>query len=404
MSVEPSSSPGTAARDSVLRQPGNVLFPPAEHFSTGFGEAGWRAAMLASNEHLIPRGLVVGFNAPEPVQQVDPGAYLAALLAGLRLQAAGLAEDREVIAMVLKLGLAEQLPASTLGQLLDAVPAQLRTIARPQVEVRLDAASTLAPARLRELGCTRLTVFDRAGADGVSLLAAGQQAGFTACYYQLRVPSTADAAFLPRLQQVLARAPERVVLPTPDTMPDDPSSEFWWLAWEQLRGAGYQPLGGDHYQRADIALPERRGDGLRHCDMTGVPRRERCDFIGIGLGARSQIGDVFCRLEQDMARWQARLQAGHFGVSAGVILSENERLADEVIQSIACDHALDVAAFEWRNALPFEQCFSGAMQALQPLLQRQWLRWDHGVLRLQHEGQLLWRMIAECFRSVDATA
>ena len=401
MSVEAFPSTAAAARTCVLRQPRHVLFPPVEHFSGGFGEAGWRAAVLASNEHLIPRALIIGFKAPEPVQ---PAAYVAALLAALRLQAAGLAEDREVVAMVLQLGLAECLPANLVGQLLDAVPAQLRTIARPQVEVRLDAGSALAPAQLREVGCTRLTVFDRAGADGPAMLAAGQRAGFTACYYQLRAPSLTDAAFLPRLQRALALAPERVLLPTPDMLPADPSADAWWQAWQMLRGAGYRALGGDHYQRADLAMPARLGDGLRHCDMAGVPRRGRCDFIGIGLGARSQIGDVFCHLEQDMARWQARLRAGHFGVTAGLILSAHERLADEVVQSIACDHALDVGAFEWRNALPFQECFDQAIDALQPWLEKQWLRWDGGVLRLQHEGELLWRMIAACFRSVDATA
>lgn len=404
MSVEALPTVMAATRANVLRQPYPVLFPPAEHFSAGFGEAGWRAAMLASNEHLIPRVLTLGFKAAPESQRIDPGAYLAALLSALQLQAAGLAEDREVVAMVLQLGLAEQLPPTMVGQLLDAVPARLRTVARPQVEVRVDAGSRLQPAALREVGCTRLTVLDRANADGPAMLAAAQQVGFTACYYQLRVPSMADPAFVDRLRQVLACAPERIVLPTPDVLPADPDADAWWQAWQEVRAAGYQALGGDHYQRGDLAMPVRPGDGMRHCDMAAVPRRERCDFIGIGLGARSQIGDVYCCLEQDMARWQARLSAGHSGVASGLILSERECLGDEVVQSIACDHALDVAAFEWRNALPFRECFSSAMNSLQPLLESGWLHWDNGVLRLQHEGELLWRMIAACFRSVDTTA
>jgi hypothetical protein len=54
------------------------------------------------------------------------------LLLALRLQADVLAEDREVVAMVLQLGLAETLPPPQLGQLLDAVPQHLRTVARPR--------------------------------------------------------------------------------------------------------------------------------------------------------------------------------------------------------------------------------------------------------------------------------
>ena len=50
---------------------------------------------------------------------------------------------------MLQLGLAEALPPVLLGQLLDAVPQYLRTVARPQVEARLDAGSGLSPAWAR---------------------------------------------------------------------------------------------------------------------------------------------------------------------------------------------------------------------------------------------------------------
>ncbi|PAM48350.1 coproporphyrinogen III oxidase, partial [Acinetobacter baumannii] len=103
----------------------------------------------ASNEHLIPRGLTLGFQTGRMGRDVPAERYLDTLLAALRLQADALAEDREVVAMVLQLGLAEALPPSLLGQLLDAVPRHLRTVARPQVEVRLDAGSAVAPAELR---------------------------------------------------------------------------------------------------------------------------------------------------------------------------------------------------------------------------------------------------------------
>lgn len=404
MSVEALPLEGTLLRNCVLHQPRHVLFPAASQFSPGFGEASWRAAIRASNEHLIPRVLTLGFQAFRAGQMGDPAVYLQALLSGLQLQASELAEDREVAAVVLQLGLAEALPPALLVKLLDAVPQHLRTVARPQVEVRLDAGSGIAPAQLREVGCTRLNVIDRAGARGPELLAQGQQAGFTACYYQLRVPSSDDIGFLQRLHAVLALAPERILLPSPCASVESPSADYWWQAWTDVLAAGYLPMGGDHYQRADGTPPARRGDGARHCDLAGVPRRDRSDFIGIGLGACSQIGDVICRQESDMARWQSRLQAGHSGVVAGLIFSEHERLTDEVVQSIACDHALDVAAFEWRNGLPFAECFQEALTALPTMIDNGWVRWDGQQLHLQREGQLLWRMIAACFRTTTADA
>lgn len=404
MSFHVDESEDTALQAALLRQPRRVLFPAADQFSTGFGESGWRAAVRASNEHLIPRGLTLGFQAGRSGGDVPSQAYLKALLLALHLQAEVLAEDREVVAMVLQLGLAEALPPAQLGRLLDAVPQCLRTVARPQVEVRLDAGSALSPSRLRAVGCTRLNVIDRAGAPGPTLLAQARGAGFTARYYQLRVPAADDGGFIERLHEVLAEAPERILLPAPCALPEHPSAAHWLQAWRVLRAAGYEPIGGDHYQRGDLPDPHGPGDGQRHCDLAGVPRRDRSDFIGLGLSACGQIGEVFYRLEDGLDEWHARLQAGHMGVSAGLILSEDERLVAEVVQSIACDHALDAAAFEWRNDEPFEARFSGQLPALSPLLARGWAQWDARVLRLSEEGRLLWRMIAACFRPAAAIA
>jgi len=404
MSFPFDASEDTALHAALLQQPRHVLFPATDQFSPGFGESGWRAAVRASNEHLIPRGLTLGFQSGRAGQVTTATVYLDMLLTALRRQADVLADDREVVAMVLQLGLAEVLGTSALGQLLDAVPQALRTVARPQVEVRLDAGSTLAPAQLRAVGCTRLTVIDRADALGPTLLAQSRQVGFTARYYQLRVPSLADQGFIERVHEVLAEAPERVLLPAPCGLPEQPAAGQWLQAWRLLGDAGYVAIGGDHYQRGDLPDPNGPGDGQRHCDLAGVPRRDRSDFVGLGLAACSQIGEVFYRLEDDLARFQSRLQAGQIGVTAGLILSEQERLSAEVAQSLACDHSVDAAAFEWRNDVAFEDCFAEAMPALQPLLARGWVRWDARVLRLAEEGRLLWRMMAACFRPAVASA
>lgn len=386
---------------ALLRQPRTVLYPPVEQFSSGFGEAAWQAAMRASNEHLIPRGLVLGFQAAAAAGA--PSAPVA-LQQALQRYANALDEDREVVAMVLQPGLLQALAPSRLGQLLDAVPRQLRTVARPQVEVRLQAADLVAPAQLRAVGCTRLNIIDDAAADGPARLRDAGGAGFSALYYQLCVPTSDDEGFIQRLHTVLELAPDRILLPAPPAAPRRPCPRRWLQAWRLVAQAGYRAVGGEHYQRADLGAAQGTGDGQRHCDLSGVPRRDRSDFLGIGPGACSQVGDVFLRLHADPRRWQQCLDAGHLGVAAGLITSQPERLAAEVVQSIACDHAVDVGAFEWRNERAFHACFPEAMAALAPMLEREWAYQDGAVLRLRAEGRLLWRMMAACFRPAAAIA
>lgn len=386
---------------ALLGQPMHVLFPPPQELSPGFAEAGWRAAIQASNEHLIPRALTLAFSAAAE-QGGRAGNVLDALLVCLRLHADALASDREVAAMVLQPGIVEQLPPAMLGRLLDAVPRQLCTIACAPVEVCLDAASSVAPAALRDVGCTQLTVIDRAGEDGPQMLRQGQYAGFSSCYYQLCTPRGDDAAFLPRLCQVLTLAPERIVLPMPSQLPQTTSAAHWLQGWRLLRAAGYQPVGGDHYQRGDLPMPVRNGTGQRHCDLLGRPRCERRDLLGIGPGANSQIGDVVCRIEPHAAHWRACLVAAQPGVAAGLILSADECTSDEVIQSLACDRMLDIGAFQWRNEQSFDALFEEASAGLARFIACGWLRRDGEKLLIENEGELLWRMIAACFRPLAA--
>lgn len=384
----------------LLRQPADALYPAMDQYSAGFGEAGWREALRVSNECLIPQPLTLSVRAGAIP---DDGSFLPSALAGLGLHARELADDREVVAVVLHPCAVERLGPDGVARMLDAIAQSLRTVAHPQVDVRLDAASQLDPARLHAAGATRLTVVDRAAAPGPQLLHAAQSAGFASCAYLLQVPQDSDAGFLPRLRDVLSQAPERVVLPAPHGTSLHARGDRWAGAWEFVCAAGYRPAGADHYLRGDLEPPAQRGNGERHCDLAGVPRRDRSDFIGMGPGARSQIGDVLLCMDDDIDHWRRTVASGHPAVSRGIILSVQERQLEEVVQCIACDHAVDMATFEWRNAVSFQERFAEALPALQPLLRRGWLKREGDVLRLQGAGCLLWRMMAQCFRSVAST-
>ena len=61
-------------------------------------------------------------------------------------------------------------------------------------------------------------------------------------------------------------------------------------------------------------------------------------------------------------------------------------------------------AFEWRNAQPFDACFEHAWSRVAMFIERGWLRRDGDMLLIQNEGELLWRMIAACFRPLAAVA
>ena len=177
---------------AVLQQPAHVLYPAVEQLSCGFAEAGWRTAIHASNEHLIPRPLTLSFCAPQP-GAARAAELLDALLVCLRLHANVLASDRAVVTVILQADLVQQLPAQLLRQLLDAIPRQLETVRQPLLEIRVAAGSPLPVSRLSQCGKTRLSVIDHAAGNGPQLLEQARQAGFSACCYQLSAAGSKDS-------------------------------------------------------------------------------------------------------------------------------------------------------------------------------------------------------------------
>lgn len=390
------------------------LHPGPDQYMVGFGDAAFRTATGISNGHLIPRSLTLSFCIPDAREQhrIEPSAYLRSLLVGLRRVTEFLDEDREVMHVVLADGLPEYLGIRNLGSLLNAVHRYLRTTAFHEVAVTVNPGSEIEPALLASAGCTRGILAGGAGtgfAESEAGRGAGEAmaaAGFHATAYRLGDGPfpIADRQWLARLEQALEGHPDQVLLSWRARGCSAASAACILQAVALLEQQGYIAGGADTYVKRDNAPIRTTQTGTRYCDLHGMLRSERTDMIGIGLGATSQVGDVYCRVSTDHLRWSAGLETGHLCVERGLILSENERMRAELMQALACDYELDTMAMEARHDPLFARCLEEALPRLEQVVEGDLAYWDQQVLRLTPLGKLLWRAVADCFRDPDFPA
>lgn len=137
--------------------------------------------------------------------------------------------------------------------------------------------------------------------------------------------------------------------------------------FEQLLGAGYQYIGLGQFVRPDddLAIAQERGRLRRNCE--GFTRYGYCDQIGFGLGAISQIDDLYAQNTNELERYQQYLDMDQLPTSRGWRCEAGDQVRHLVMERLACDLELDIQAIETRYGLVFRQYFYAAWPVLEQL-------------------------------------
>lgn len=139
------------------------------------------------------------------------------------------------------------------------------------------------------------------------------------------------------------------------------------IAFEQLIAVGYHYIGMGQFVRPDddLAIAQERGRLRRTCD--GFTRHGYCDHIGFGLGAISQIDDLYTQNTNAIERYQQQLDRGQLPTSRGWRFEAGDQIRHMVMERLACDQELDIRAIERRYGLIFHQYFSSVWPLLEQL-------------------------------------
>lgn len=136
---------------------------------------------------------------------------------------------------------------------------------------------------------------------------------------------------------------DRVGLPT-----DDEKSSMYDMASGILAAAGYQPIGLDHFVLPDDELAVALNQGQLHRNFQGYcTRRTTAQVYAFGVTGISQLDDAYAQNGRDISEYIDTINQGHLYIRRGYVLSDQQKLVREVIETLMCNYSLcwsDVAA------------------------------------------------------------
>ena len=117
-------------------------------------------------------------------------------------------------------------------------------------------------------------------------------------------------------------------------------------AYKILTQNGYEPIGLDHYAKADdelnIALEKR----TLHRNFQGYCTRETTGQVyAFGATGISQLENAYAQNAKDTNEYVAQIESGNFFIEKGYNLSKTEKIIKHVINEIMCNYYLS-----WKEA------------------------------------------------------
>lgn len=405
-------------------------FPDPARFSPEFGESQFRNAARRTNDDPAPRllslHLRLPFDAAAAAAGADRGRSQACfhrLARECKMVAPLFDRDRDVVQLQLD-GMAGEPAGDVLGELLHAV-SRYFFLSRSSTREFLIALpggvhGAEALSGLVDLGFNRVRFSlppAAADRDAAALLersvAAAREAGFRSIGLDLvyGLPLGSDAEFDAGLHRLLALRVDRVGLRcrehpehAAEAPPPAERAQRHAVAARALLAAGYEALGLDVFALPQDDLARARRRGLLHHNWLGFVPQAPTDLIGLGVGARSRIGDACFESYAELAAWESSIDMGELPVWRGLQLDADARLRSDLLQALLCAGKVDLDQLQEQHGIVFADYFRDELAALQPLQAAGLVQIDPRGLQLGPQGRLALQAICSPFGAAGRRA
>jgi len=140
--------------------------------------------------------------------------------------------------------------------------------------------------------------------------------------------------------------------------------ELFGLATETFLAAGYEPIGIDHFALPDDELAVAARDRRLHRNFMGYTTRRAPDMIGAGVSAISEVDGAFAQNAKTLPRYYSAVDAGHFPVDRGYVLSADDTVRRHVITQLMCNFHVGRSRVRETFGLDFDTYFSAELETL----------------------------------------
>src|SRR5678815_5609040 len=416
--------------------PRYTSYPAAPQFHGGFGESALRAAIRASNEDPIPRRLSVYVHVPfclSPCFYCGCTRVITRDTSKADVYLDRLYREIELIAPHFGGGTPNFLDERRMADLLDSLAKNFSfdQSAEREFGIEIDPRQC-DPEYVRMLarhGFNRISVgiqdFDPEVQKAVNriqsveqtraVLDTARECGFRSTSVDLiyGLPKQTPEKFARTLDQVIALGSDRIACYSYAHLPERFKAQrqivaaelpdaatrlkLLGLSVEKLTAAGYRYIGMDHFARPSDDLAQAQDTGTLQRNFQGYSTHGDCDLIGLGMSSISHVGATFSQNARDLPTYYAALDAGRLPVVRGLMLDQDDFIRADAIQHLMCHGFLDIAAFERRHQLDFNEYFADELARLRDIERDGLIEVGVNCLRVTSRGCFLLRIIAMCF-------
>jgi oxygen-independent coproporphyrinogen-3 oxidase len=405
--------PSTAELLARYDRPGPryTSYPTAVEFHPGFTDRDYRERLAAADAQAdaplslyahLPfceeRCLYCGCNVVITRHREVADRYLDHVILEADLLARHLPHRRRVSQMHWGGGTPTYYPAADLERFFGALAERFEFTADAEIGIEVDprVTSEAHVTALRRLGFNRISMGVQDFAPEVqeavhrvqsyeltrALVDRARAEGFTSVNIDLiyGLPYQTAAGFARTIEQVVALRPERVAvysfayvpwikahmkhIPTA-ALPDGTLKlELLALTIDAFAGAGYRPIGMDHF-----ALPEdelsRAVEGRRlHRNFMGYTVQTARDMVALGISGIGDIQGAYAQNVKKLPDYYAAVEQGRFPIERGVALDADDVVRRHVITQLMCNLHLDLREVERLFDLSFRHTFAEELAAL----------------------------------------
>lgn len=111
-----------------------------------------------------------------------------------------------------------------------------------------------------------------------------------------------------------------------------------------LTGAGYRPIGLDHFARPDDELAAQQAQGRLSRNFQGYTTDDAEVLLGFGASSIGALPQGYVQNAVPFDHYAEAIAAGRLATAKGLRLSDDDRLRRAVIERLMCDLSVDVAA------------------------------------------------------------
>ncbi|MEY4670210.1 MAG: hypothetical protein RLZZ415_89, partial [Pseudomonadota bacterium] len=159
------------------------------------------------------------------------------------------------------------------------------------------------------------------------------------------------------------------------------------FGYQLLTGAGYVPVGFDHFAKPGDPLALAAQNGTLRRNFQGFTDDQAPVLVGLGASSISITPDVIWQNEKNAGRYRMLLSQDCLPANGGLLRSADDQRRGAVIEGLLCRGEAQLGA----------DLANEVLVRLLPFIDRELAELDHGILRLMPDALPYARTIAALF-------